>query len=84
MSEQASVRKQPEVIAVVGADGASPEDTRAYFAALKRLSGAARVFALMDGDLDRAGGLARQDKYARAADLRAAGADWSTICAPCS
>ena len=75
MSDLLSVRAQPKTIAIVDAGEASPEALRAYIASLKRLSGAERVFALMDGDLDRAGGLARRDKYARAADLRAAGAD---------
>ena len=75
MSESLSVRRQPKTIAVADAGGASPRELRAYFAELKRLSGAERVFVLMDGDLDRSGGLAQWDKYARAADARAAGAD---------
>lgn len=75
MTDRSSARKRPKTIAVAVGGGLSPESAGAYFASLQRLSGAERVFALMDGDLDRAGGLASRDKYARAADLRAAGAD---------
>ena len=64
----------PTAVAVVDAGGASSRDLRAYFDRLRAASGAERVFVLMDGDLDRAGGLPARDKYARAADFRAAGA----------
>ena len=67
-----NTENRPLTIAVVDAGGAA--DARDAFVQVRQASGAAEIFALMDGDLDRAGGLAGADKYARAAALRAAGA----------
>ena len=63
------------VIAVVDAGSADLACYAEQFARLRRTARAERVFVLMDGDLNRAGGLAERDKYERAEALLCAGAD---------
>ena len=64
----------PRVIAVADAGNAAERHYADYFARLKDLTDGAEIYVLMDGDLDRDGGLPAKDKYARARALRAAGA----------
>ena len=64
-----------KTIAVADEGRASLEYYRTYFACIRKETGAERLIVIMDGDVTRAAGLPGRDKYDRAADMMAAGAD---------
>lgn len=64
-----------KTIAVVDEGRASREYYEAYFARIRRETGAERLVVITDGDFTRAAGLPVRDKYARTEMFMAAGAD---------
>ena len=63
------------MIAVVDEGGASQAEYRAFFAKIRRQSGADAILVITNGAFTRRGYLAARSKQARAGDFMAAGAD---------